>query len=65
MSNSENMSKVSTRKQGMLNLLRVIDVALMSLGQPDTLHKKRSFPLRISSVNMTKSAVSSRFGHIY
>ena len=40
MSNSENMSKVSTRKQGMLNLLRVIDVALMSLGQPDTLHKK-------------------------
>ena len=30
-----------------------------------TLHKKWSFPLRISSVNVTKSAVSCRFGHIY
>ena len=31
----------------------------------EALHKKRSFPLRISSVNVTKSAVSCRFGHIY
>ena len=30
-----------------------------------TLHKKRNFPLRISSVNVTKSAVSCGFGHIY
>ena len=30
-----------------------------------TLHKKLSFPLRISSVNVTKSAVSCGFGHIY
>ena len=30
-----------------------------------SLHKKLSFPLRISSVNVTKSAVSCRFGHIY
>ena len=30
-----------------------------------TLHKKLRFPLRISSVNMTKSAVSCGFGHIY
>ena len=30
-----------------------------------TLHKKWSFPLRISWVNVTKSAVSCRFGHIY
>ena len=29
------------------------------------LHKKRSFPLRISSVNVTKSAASDGFGHIY
>ena len=29
------------------------------------LHKKWSFPLRISSVNVTKSPVSCRFGHIY
>ena len=29
------------------------------------LHKKWSFPLRISPVNRTKSAVSCGFGHIY
>ena len=30
-----------------------------------SLHKKWSFPLRNSSVNVTKSAVSRGFGHIY
>ena len=30
-----------------------------------TLNRKWSFPLRISSVNVTKSAVSCWFGHIY
>ena len=30
-----------------------------------SLHKKWSFPLRISSVNVTKSAVSCGFDHIY
>ena len=30
-----------------------------------SLHKKWSFPLRISSVNVTKSPVSCGFGHIY
>ena len=29
------------------------------------LHKKWSFPLRISSVNVTKSAGKCRFSHIY
>ena len=29
------------------------------------LHKKLSFPFRISSVNVTKSAVFCGFGHIY
>ena len=29
------------------------------------LHKKWSFPLRISSVNVTKSTVSCGFGHVY
>ena len=29
------------------------------------LHKKWSFPLRISSVNVTKSAGNCGFGHIY
>ena len=31
----------------------------------ETLHKKWSFPLRISSVNVTKSAGNCIFGHIY
>ena len=30
-----------------------------------SLHKTWSFPLRISSVNVTKSAVPAGFGHIY
>ena len=30
-----------------------------------TLHKKWSFPFRISSINVTKSAVSCGFDHIY
>ena len=30
-----------------------------------TLHKKWSFPLRISTVSVTKSAVFCGFGHIY
>ena len=30
-----------------------------------TLHKKRSFPLRISSVTVTKSPGNCGFGHIY
>ena len=29
------------------------------------LHKKWSFPLRISAINVTKSGVFCRFGHIY
>ena len=31
----------------------------------ETLHKKQSFPLTVPSVNVTKSAISCRFGHIY
>ena len=30
-----------------------------------SLHKKWSFPLKISSVNFTNSAGNRRFGHIY
>ena len=30
-----------------------------------SLHKKWCFPLRISAINVTKSAVSCGFGHIY
>ena len=35
------------------------------VGKDDSLHKKWNFPLAISSVNVTKSAVSCGFGHIY
>ena len=31
----------------------------------NTLHKERNFPLRVSSVNVTKSAGDCEFGHIY
>ena len=37
----------------------------VKLNLEHTLHKKWSFPLRISSVKVTISAVSCRFGHIY
>ena len=36
-----------------------------SIDYDQTLHKKWSFPLRIFLVNVTKLAVSCRFGHIY
>ena len=41
------------------------NTALIYYCQCNGLHKKWSFPLRVSSVNVTKSTVSSRFGHIY
>ena len=42
--------------------LSEVDTYLIFIG---SLHKKLSFPLRISSVNVTISAVSCGFGHIY
>ena len=33
--------------------------------EQEPLHQERSFPLRISSVNVTKSAVFCEFSHIY
>ena len=36
-----------------------------NLSRSDLLHKKKSFLLRLSSVNMTKSAENCGFGHIY
>ena len=41
----------------------IISSGLGLLQEP--LHKKGSFPLRVSSVNVTKSAVSCGFDHIY
>ena len=40
-----------------------IDFIFVCLTFP-ALYKKRSFPLRISSVNVTKFAVSCKFGHM-
>ena len=34
-------------------------------GKERALHKKWSFPLKVSSVNVTKNIVSGGFGHIY
>ena len=49
--------------------LRIITYVLILVRYASTTHihctKKWSFPLRISSVNVTKSAVSYGFGHIY
>ena len=46
-------------------LLWVIFTLSSSLLQLRALQKKLSLPLRIFSVNLTKSEVSCRFGHIY
>ena len=40
-------------------------VTFASMKKVKTLHKKISFLLRISSVNVTKSAGNYEFGHIY
>ena len=41
--------------------------AILAYSEPETysMHKKWSFPLMISSVNVTKSARNCGFGHIY
>ena len=51
-----------------INLIWEIKIIFLScLGRKTwiSLHKKWSFPLRISSVNATKSARNCGFGHIY
>ena len=45
-------------------ILRIYTININRTLVQYVLHKKRSFPLRISSVNVTKSAVSCGFGHI-
>ena len=42
-----------------------VAVEISKKNKQKTLHKKLSFPLKISSVNATKSAVSCGFGQIY
>ena len=52
----ERSLKVFERWLPISNFLKLLIVSL---------HKKWSFPLRISSVNVTKPVVSCGFGHIY
>ena len=50
----------------MIKLLTVRDLGIfLTYFQEKALHKKRCFPLKISSVNMTKSAGNCGFGQIY
>ena len=44
---------------------RDVDVTKSDRGVTPSQHKNWSFPLRFSAVNLTKSAVSYAFGHIY
>ena len=52
-----------TQEQSKVKPCRVSSNMVKALCQ--SLYKKWSFPLRISSVNVTKSAVSCGIGHIY
>ena len=47
------------------NNSNTLDFKLSMRKSKSSLHKKWSFPLRISSVNVTKSTENSGFGHIY
>ena len=49
--------------QRLLSLLTRLDPKCRPCAQ--SLHRKSSFPLRISSVNVTKSADSCGFSHLY
>ena len=59
----ENRNKVEAIQERCL--LAVLNDYLSNYSQLLPLHKKWSFPLRISSVNVTKSAGNCGFGHIY
>ena len=54
--------------QNTVNLVTLTEEIFKSGGTErtplETLHKKWSFPFRISSINMTKSAENCEFGHI-
>ena len=55
-------SSINSYENGM-NILQIISMFLTHF-MPLSLHKKWGFPLGISLVNVTKSAVSCGFGHI-
>ena len=60
--------KIKNQNQKLLCCFNVngIDlIKLLFMNMLETLYKKRSFPLRISSANVTKSAIFCEFGHIY
>ena len=65
----QHLSQISRKRKRSL----LFDIKEMESRKPknfqalleEALHKKLSFPLRIYLVNVTKSAISSGFGHIY
>ena len=62
-----NFQKYKTKKEQKENILKNIFRLdqVISYESMNTLHKKWSFPWRISSVNVTKSAIFCEFDHIY
>ena len=57
---------IEISNRGFQRRLLTVDCLLLALkSATSSLHKKWSYPLRIPPVNVTKSAVSCGFGHIY
>ena len=67
--NQVNILMISLRNVFMRNVFTITprnyDGDFLQAVSNFALHKKWSFPLKISSVNVTKYADSCRFGHIY
>ena len=57
-------NNVSAQQLLIFLITRVLRIWVLFSNQ-QALHKKWSFPLRISSVNVTKSADNFVYGHIY
>ena len=60
-----NFKKISKNRSVMFGHVGCAKGTLHMLALSTTLHKKWNFPLRISLVNVTKSAGNCPYGHIY
>ena len=59
------LSKINFTADDICKIIRLFEPNKVHNHDKITLHKKWSFPLRISTVNVTKSEVSCGFGHLY
>ena len=59
------ISQIKSLLQKKVSFAKTIEEGVTLMITYLAMHKKGSFPLRISSVNVTKSTVSCGFGHIY